>query len=115
MTFLIYFLVIIINLIGLSKIFEKAGFPGWSAFIPIYNIFILIKILDIPMPFIFFYFIPLINIMAYAYTCYKLSQCFNKNSGLYVIGIFIFPFVFIPVLGFGKSQFTGIPLRMMSI
>ncbi len=115
MTFLLYFIVITVNLVALSKIFEKAGFPSKSAYIPIYNIFILIKILDIPTPFIFFYFIPLINIMAYAYTCYKLSQCFNKGPVFYTIGIFLLPFVFIPVLGFGKSQFTGIPLRMMSI
>ena len=115
MTFFIYFIFITINLIALSKIFEKAGFPGWSAYIPIYNIFILIKILDIPTPFIFFYFIPLINILAYAYTCFKLAQCFNKNQIFYTIGIFFLPFVFIPILGFSRSQFTGIPLRMMSI
>ena len=115
MTFFIYFLIIVLNLIGLSKIFEKAGFPAWSAFIPVYNIFILIKILDIPTPFILFFFIPFINLMAYAYTCFKLAQCFNKNQFFYTLGIFLLPFVFIPILGFGRSQFTGIPLRMMSI
>lgn len=113
-SFFLYFLIIITNLIGLWKVFEKAGYPGWAAFIPLYNVYILVRIVDLPVLFILFYFIPVINIMAHAYTCFKLAQCFNKGL-LYTVGLFFLPFIFIPVLGFGKSQFTGIPLRMMSL
>lgn len=115
MTFFFYFILTVVNLAGLWKIFEKAGFPGWSALIPLYNIFILVKIIDLPTAFAFFYFIPVINIMAHAYTCFKLAQCFNKNPIYYTAGLFILPFVFVPVLGLGSSRFVGIPLRMMSI
>ena len=112
--YFLYFLIIITNLIGLWKVFEKAGYPGWAAFIPLYNVYILVRIVDLPVLFILFYFIPVLNVLAHAYTCFKLSQCFEKGLP-YTVGLFFLPFIFIPVLGFGKSQFTGIPLRMMSL
>jgi hypothetical protein len=110
----LYFFIFVINLIGLWMVFEKAGYPGWSAFIPFYNVYILVRIVDLPIVFILFYLIPVINIMAHAYTCFKLAQCFNKGV-VYTVGLFLAPFFFIPILGFGKSRFTGIPLRMMSL
>ncbi len=34
----LFFAIWIVTIVGLWKIFEKAGKPGWGALIPIYNL-----------------------------------------------------------------------------
>jgi len=41
---LLYLGLIILIVAGIWKVFVKAGQPGWAAIIPIYNIYILLKI-----------------------------------------------------------------------
>lgn len=114
MLYFLYLIFTILNLIALWRIFEKAGNPGWWAIIPFYNLYVLVRTLDLPSLFLLFFFVPVINIVAYAYTCFKLAQCFEKGL-IFTAGLIFLPFIFVPVLGLGKSRFTGIPLRMMSL
>ncbi len=43
-----YFTILVLYVIGLWKTFEKAGKPGWTALIPIYNWIILLEIIGKP-------------------------------------------------------------------
>ena len=36
--------IVIVVIAGMWKTFEKAGQPGWAAIIPIYNLYIMLKI-----------------------------------------------------------------------
>lgn len=45
----IWLILLLIVIISLWKIFEKAGEPGWAALIPIYNVIILLKIVGRPL------------------------------------------------------------------
>lgn len=44
----VYFIVIIFLLAVMWKIFAKAGQPGWAAIIPIYNMIVLLQIVNKP-------------------------------------------------------------------
>ena len=41
-----YFVVVILMIASMWKIFTKAGEPGWAAIVPIYNLVVLLKIID---------------------------------------------------------------------
>jgi hypothetical protein len=93
-------------MIGLYKTFAKAGQPGWAAFVPIYNIFIWMKIIgQEPIPRVIFHLIPFVNIYFGIVDWIALARCFGKDTG-FAIGLIFLPFVFIPILGFGSAQYT---------
>jgi len=45
------------------RVFEKAGEPGWAALIPIYNIYVELKIVGRPWWWLLLLLIPIVNIV----------------------------------------------------
>ena len=95
---------IIATYAGLYRVFEKADIAGWKALIPIYNILLLLWIIGKPDWWLFFLVIPLINIAAKVLINIKMAKCFGKDL-LFGIGLALMPFVFYPILGFGRAQY----------
>ena len=46
--------IVVVTLIGMWKVFTKAGEPGWAVLIPIYNLIVLLHYLRISHYLIFF-------------------------------------------------------------
>ncbi|CAM2065281.1 DUF5684 domain-containing protein [Sulfidibacter corallicola] len=97
---------VIATIAGLWKCFEKAGEPGWTAIIPIYNIYVLLKIVGAPIWFLILFFIPIVSIIAGIYVYYLFAKSFGKGA-VYAIGILFVPFVILPLMGFGDDQYEG--------
>ena len=57
--------ILVLELIALWFLFEKAGEPGWAAIIPIYNYLIAIKIAGKPWWWILLLLIPVANLVFY--------------------------------------------------
>lgn len=103
----VFFLVFaLVPLIGLWKVFEKAGEPGWGAIVPIYNIYLLVKISGNSPLFVLLLLIPLINLLVGIKVMIDLADKFGKGVG-YALGMMFLPFVFFPMLGFGGAQYRG--------
>ena len=103
----------ILQIIGMWKVYTKAGEKGWKSIIPIYNIVILFKISGLSpwlilaylagiIPFIGWFVILGLNI----YQSYKLAKSFNKDIG-YTFGLWLLPTIFYMILGFGKAEYVG--------
>jgi hypothetical protein len=60
---IIYFAVIVLLLASMWAVFAKAGKPGWTALIPIYNLIILLEIVGKPWWWLFLMLIPLVNVV----------------------------------------------------
>lgn len=103
---LIYLAIAIVSIAGMWKAFEKAGHPGWSAIIPIYNIYIMIKIVGKPTIWLLFMLIPCVNIVFAIWLTNLLSKSFGKNVG-FTIGLLLLGFIFWPILGFGSARYIG--------
>jgi hypothetical protein len=98
--------VAIITIVGMWKVMEKAGKPGWAAIIPIYNIIVLLEIIGRPLWWIFFFLIPLVNV-AFAILLYiDLAKSFGQGTG-FGLGLMFLSFVFFPILGFGDARYVG--------
>jgi len=103
---LIYLAIVLITVIGMWKMFAKAGQPGWAAIIPIYNIIVWLQICGRPVWWFILLLIPIVSIVIFVIMCIDLAKSFGKGAG-YGIGIFLLGFIFIPMLGFGSASYTG--------
>ena len=97
-------LVLTVVAIGKWKVFEKAGKPGWAAIIPIYNLYVILEIAELPTWYLVLYFIPFANIYVQIYSSIELAKKFGEKVG-FAIGLFLLPIIFWPILGFGKSEY----------
>lgn len=91
---------------SLWKVFEKAGRPGWEAIIPIYNMYILLKIVGKPGWWLLLFFIPIVNYVFLIWTYNMLSKSFGKDEG-FTVGLVLLGIVFFPILGFGSAKYLG--------
>jgi signal peptidase I len=103
-----YDIILIITLIlaaaGLWKIFEKAGHPGWMAVVPFLNFYIWLKIIKKPLWWYIFILTPFINVFVILLMVVEVLKCFGKESiGAQALGV-IFPFLYLPYLGFSARE-----------
>ena len=108
--------IIVLQIVGMWKVFTKAGEKGWKAIIPFYNLAILYKISGMSPYLVFLYLgflIPIVNIfVAIAFSVIDLYQKinlmkgFNKSTG-FTVAMIIVPFITYLVLGFGESKYVG--------
>ncbi len=102
--FIFSFIFLISTVIGLWKIFEKAGRPGWEVLIPFYNFYIWLRIIKKPIWWYIFLLIPFINVFMILLMIVELVKCFNKfGLGAQALSV-LFPFIYLPYLGFSASE-----------
>ena len=94
----------LVMLIALWKVFTKAGQPGWAVLIPIYNLYVLCKIAGRPGWWLLLMMIPLVNLIIMIVVYVDIAKNFGNGAG-FAIGMLLLPFIFIPILGFGSSQY----------
>lgn len=105
---LIYFAVIILVIVGLWKIFDKAGKPGWASIVPIYNMIVLLEIVGKPIWWLVLMFIPCVNLVIIIMVYIELAKCFGKDAA-YGLGLAFLSPIFVPMLGFGSAQYQAPP------
>ena len=99
-------LVVVFMIAAMWKIFEKAGQPGWAAIVPIYNLYVLLKIVGKPGWWIILFLIPIVNYVFIIWTYNMLSKSFGKEEG-FTAGLVLLGIVFFPILGFGDARYIG--------
>lgn len=91
-------------------VFRKAGKPGWAAIVPFYNLYVLFDITwGSGMRFLLL-LIPIYNIILSIQTQVRLAKAFGKSGG-FAAGLVFLPYIFIPLLAFGKETYQGVPVK----
>jgi len=103
---LLYLGVIVLMIASMWKVFTKAGQDGWKAIIPIYNIFVLLKIVGRPGWWLILLLIPLVNFIVAIVIHVDLAKSFGKGVG-FGLGLTFLGIIFYPLLGFGDAQYQG--------
>ncbi|MFW6129756.1 MAG: DUF5684 domain-containing protein [Atribacterota bacterium] len=101
---LIQIVIIILVIAAFWVIFEKAGYPGWGAIIPIYNIYLMVKVADRPGWWTILYFVPLVNIIISIIVDIDIAKNFGR-SVLFGIGLFFLTFIFAPIIAFSDDDY----------
>lgn len=104
---LVVMFLVIFMFVALWKIFKKAGQPGWACLVPIYNLVVMLQIVHKPTWWVFFAFIPIVNIIAGLIIMNEFAKAFGKRAS-FTLGLIFLPFIFYPILGFGKSTYIHI-------
>jgi len=97
----------VIFLIGGWKVFEKAGQPGWAIIVPIYNVYIMLKIAGRPGWWLLLYLIPLVNIVIALIVAIDVAKSFGQSTVFGVVLLFLFCGIGYIVLGFGNYRYLG--------
>lgn len=103
------FFILLIGIVSVAaywKMYAKAGYPGWAALVPIYNIYIMVKIAGKPGWWMVLMFIPIVSIIILIIINIGIAQNFGKGIG-YGLGLTLLPLIFVPVLGFGSAQYLS--------
>lgn len=108
LTAVIYLAILVVVVAGMWKTFEKANEPGWGALIPIYNTYLLLKIGGNPWWYLLLMLIPLVNILVIAKMSIDVAKGFDQGLG-FGLALWLLPFVFFPLLGFGDYEYVGAP------
>lgn len=103
---LFYFAFIVFVIAGMWKTFAKAGQPGWAAIVPIYNIWVLLKIVGREGWWILLFLIPCVGFVAAIIVYLDLAKSFGKGTG-FGLGLIFLSFIFFPILGFGDARYIG--------
>ncbi len=102
--FILFVAGFVVSLVGLWRVFEKAGVKGWWVLVPFVNIWKWVRIIDKKFWWFIYCMIPFLNVFVIMLMIVETDKCFRKNSLWYQLLSIIFPFVFLPMLGFGKKN-----------
>lgn len=100
--------IVLVSLIGLWKVFTKAGQPGWAVLIPFYNLYVLLKIVGKPGWWMILFFIPIVGVVIAIMVSLELAKAFGKSAA-FGIGLVFLGMIFYPILGFGSATYKGVP------
>jgi hypothetical protein len=106
---LVWLAFMVLMIAAMWKIFVKAGEPGWAAIIPIYNLYIILKIAGKPAWWLLLFIVPVVNLVVAIITYISFSQAFGKGAG-FAFGLLLLPFIFFPLLAWGDSRYQGAPM-----
>ena len=123
---LFFLAIVIVEIIAMWKLFQKAGEAGWKAIIPLYNVYIFCKIIRVNF-WIYIIAIPVglgllsallgsastfaslltsfYSIGIEIYLAIMLGRAFNKSTGFKIGLIFLAP-IFEMILAFGSSKYA---------
>jgi Family of unknown function (DUF5684) len=97
---------VVLEIAGLWMVFQKGHRPGWAAIIPFFNTYTLLKVVGRPGWWLVLFFIPFVNLIVGLIVLWDLCKSFEKGWGWW-FGFVLLGFIFIPMLGFGSSQYAG--------
>jgi len=101
---------------GYWKLFEKSGRKGWEAIVPIYNLWVHLKIIGRPGWWLFLFFIPIINIFLGIGILVDLLRSFGKEKFYQHMTAIVLGFIYIPYLAFSpKVLYLGPATHLPSI
>ena len=100
-------LFLLLVVVGLWKVYTKANQPGWAAIIPIYNIYILTKIIGRPGWWVILFFIPFVNLIVSIIVAIDLAKSFGKDTAYGILLLWLFSIIGFLILGFGDAEYQG--------
>ena len=101
---ILYIALIVFSIIIMWKVFVKAGQPGWGCIIPIYNIYLMMKIAGRPGWWLILFFIPVVNIIIGIIVMIDIAKRFGKGAG-FGIGLVFLNIIFFAILAFDSSEY----------
>lgn len=108
MEYIILFILIAEYFIFLPMIFEKAGVEKWKGYVPFYNFFVWIRMMQKPWYWMIFLLIPGVNFLMLIAMNVELARAFNRFSIVDTLLAVFLPHYMVPKIALDKEiQFVG--------
>jgi len=107
--FAVYMLIILLFIVSQGFIFAKAGRPWWGCLVPIYNIYLTLKVAGKPGWWLLLALIPFVNFVFMFMLWFahiSIAKNFGKGVG-FGLGLMFLPIIFYPVLAFGSAKYVA--------
>jgi hypothetical protein len=104
---LVWLAILVVVVAAGWKVFEKAGQPGWAIIIPIFNIYIILKIVGRPACWLVLYFIPVVNIVIAVIIAMDMAKSFGQSAAFGIVLLFLLCGVGYLILAFGTARYIG--------
>lgn len=92
-------------LLSWLRVFPKAGQPAWAAFVPLYNLYVLVVgVARLSTLWFVLLLVPVVHIIAAILVNMEVAKRFGKSEA-FGLGLALLGFVFYPILGFGSDQY----------
>ena len=91
-------------IIGMWKVFTKAGKPGWASIVPIYNVMVMAEISGKPNWWGLLCLIPIAGIVFAIIIMAGVARNFGQGIGMTILMFFGIGWL---ILGFGSAQYRG--------
>ena len=82
---------------------KKSGYPGWYAFVPFYNLYILTKIAGRSGWWTLAFFVPILNLAAQLMIWTDIGERYNKSTG-FSVGLAWMNAIFLPILALSDAK-----------
>jgi signal peptidase I len=92
--------------VGMYKLFEKAGEPGWAAFVPFYNAFIVVKIVGAPKWWLVAMLIPVVHFFIIAGMLIEFNKSFGQYKFVDNFAAIVLSYVYYPYLASKKPEYV---------
>ena len=128
-------IITILQIIAWWRLFTKAGEKGWKSIIPIYNVYVFMRIIgmsfwkwfvgclvvsilsgiasgaNIQWLALIAGLVYLVGVFAFAIISAKnTAKAYGKGTG-FAVGLFFLPNIFELILGFGSAEYKGVPSK----
>ena len=87
------------------RVYTKAGKPGWATIIPFYNLVVWCQIAGKPGWWLLLYLIPFVNVVIAIVVAVNVARNFGKSGAFGFFLLFVFYFIGMFVIAFGKAQY----------
>ena len=87
---------------------QAAGRPGWGGFIPIYNIYLQIKLVGRSGILLLLYVVPIVNLITAIVVAVGVARAFGKGPFYGFFLLFLFQPIGYLILGFGSARYSEI-------
>ena len=95
--------------VGAYRAFEKAGVPGWIAFVPVLNLYALVRMADRPGWWaLAIWFVPILGVVLWLVVAVDVAVRFGKDAfyGVAMAVPFLTPFL-LARIGHGAAEFDS--------
>jgi len=107
---LLSLIVAVLCVAALRQIFVKAGQPSWAAFVPVYDLVVLLRVAGRPWWWVFPLLIPVANAIPFLFVCFDVARAFGR-SRVFGVGLLALAPACQLILAYGDDRYTVIAHR----
>ncbi|BDS12144.1 S26 family signal peptidase [Aureispira anguillae] len=91
--------------VGMYKLFEEAGEPGWAALIPFYNAYVVVKIIGAPKWWLGLMLLPIVHFFIIAGMLIEFNKSFGRYEFIDNFAAIVLPYIYYPYLTSQKPSY----------